>query len=75
MNSIRQLSTVVEPRRNSTTLPKTEAASKKNHDGLVAVSRSDPLHFLNPDETITADIVTNRRNAPQTATPAPGVSQ
>jgi len=59
MDFIRQpaaISTVVESRRSSTTLPKTETAPKEDHDdGVEVVSRSDHYNFLNPGKTITAE--------------------
>jgi len=68
----RQHSAVIEPRRSSTTLPKAEAAPKKDYgDGLVVVSRSDPLF---PESRWNHHgrevLLRNRRNAPQIATPA-----
>jgi len=50
MDSIRQLaalSTIVGPRRSSTTLPKAEAAPKEDHgNSLMVVSQFDPLQLL-----------------------------
>ena len=49
-------SSVVGPRSSSKALPKAKLAPQKSHSHcLVVCCPSDPLHFLNPSETITRE--------------------
>jgi len=80
MDSVRQpaaQSIVVGLRQSSTTLPKAEAVLKEDYgDGLVIVSRSNSLQLPESWRNHCREVLSrNRRNAPQTATPAPGIDQ
>jgi len=49
-------SSVARPRSSSKALPKAKLAPKKGHGHcLVVCCPTDPLHFLNPGETITSE--------------------